>query len=162
MCSMKGIHSDSMIEGYTDRKLFVGFKGKNNVSQMLVKSISKDSFLLTNSFCGILKDIEAIDESYDSVFLFGIDKNLKNSVRIERVAKMEYKEFSALNLEKLSVQLDEIGIANGIYENPTHYLCNYAYWYLLRKFNGKAVLIHIPSIKNANFDLIKGICRAFR
>lgn len=70
-----------------DKKLYVGFKGKNNASSVLVKSISRNSYLLTNSFEGLKKDIELLDESYDCIIFFGIDKQLKDTVRIEQVAK---------------------------------------------------------------------------
>ena len=77
-------------------KLHIGFKGKNNASYILVKSISTDSYLLTNSFEGLKRDIENLDYSYDCVILFGIDKNLVNAVRIEKVAEKETKEYSLL------------------------------------------------------------------
>ena len=94
--------------------------------------------------------------AYDCIIMFGIDKNLKNSVRIEQAAEKETVEFSALDLEEISVCLNNNGITNHICNKPTHYLCNEAYWFILRKFNGKAVFIHIPSIKNIddNFILI--------
>ena len=140
-----------------NRKLHIGFKGKNNASCILVKSISADGYLLTNSFGGLRREIEIIEHSYDCVILFGIDKNLVNTVRIEKVAEKETKEFSTLNLENISAQLDAVGISNYLSDKPTHYLCNEAYWYLLRKFNGKAVLIHIPSIKSFNIQLIDNL-----
>lgn len=145
-----------------NRKLYIGFKGKNNASCILVKNISKDSYLLTNSFNGVKRDIEALNSPYDYIVLFGIDKNLKDTVRIEKVAEKDTKEFSALDLERISAQLDEIGISNHVYDNPTHYLCNEAYWYLLRKFNRNVVLIHIPSIKNISENLMEGLSMVFR
>lgn len=140
-----------------NKKLYIGFKGKNNASCILAKSISADSFLLTNSFEGLKRDIESLSPFYDCVILFGIDKKLNNTVRIETVAEKDTKEFSALNLEHISTQLDAVGVSNHFSDTPTHYLCNEAYWYLLRKFNGKAVLIHIPSIKNINKNLIESL-----
>ena len=145
-----------------NRKLHIGFKGKNNASCILVKSISADSYLLTNSFEGLKKDVELLSRSYDCVILFGIDKDLSDTVRIERVAEKDTKEFSVLNLEDISTQLDVAGIPNYISDKPTYYLCNSAYWYLLRKYNGKAVLIHIPSIKNLNEHLLDGLIQVFR
>ena len=145
-----------------NRKLHIGFKGKNNASCILVKSISADSYLLTNSFEGLKKDVELLSRSYDCVILFGIDKSLSDTVRIERVAEKDTKEFSVLNLEDISTQLDVAGIPNYISDKPTCYLCNSAYWYLLRKYNGKAVLIHIPSIKNLNEHLLDGLIQVFR
>ncbi len=145
-----------------NRKLYIGFKGKNNASCILVKNISKDSYLLTNSFNGVKRDIEALNSSYDCIVLFGIDKNLKDTVRIEKVAEKDTKEISALNLERISAQLDAIGISNYVSDKPTHYLCNEAYWYLLRKFKGNVVLIHIPSIKNISENLMESLSIVFR
>ena len=145
-----------------NRKLYIGFKGKNNASCILVKSISADSYLLTNSFEGLKRDIEALSYAYDSVILFGIDKKLKDIVRIERVAEIDNKDISILNLSDISTQLDAVGIPNYISDKPTHYLCNSAYWHLLRKYNGKVVLIHIPSIKNLNEHFMDGLIQVFR
>ena len=113
--------------GTINSTLCIGFKGKNNASSILVKNISEDSCLLTNSFSGLQRDIEAINVHYDCVVLFGIDKSLKDTVRIEKAAEKETREFSALNLEKISAQLAAAGISNYLSENPTHYLCNDAY-----------------------------------
>lgn len=140
-----------------NRKLFIGFKGKNNPSCILAKSISADSYLLTNSFNGLKRDIESLSCSCDSVILFGIDKNLTDTIRIEKAAELDTKNYSILDLENMSKQFDTVGISNYLSDNPTHYLCNAAYWYLLRKFNGKAVLIHIPSIKNISEHLMDSI-----
>lgn len=63
--------------------------------------------------------------------------------------------------EDLSAQLNAVGISNFLSDMPTHYLCNAAYWYLLRKFNGNAVLVHIPSIKNIDENLMKGLKMVF-
>jgi len=140
-----------------NRKLYIGFKGKNNASGILAKSISTDSYLLTNSFKGLKRDIDILSCSYDSVMLFGIDKNLTNMVRVEKAAEIDTKHYSVLNLEDMSAQLEANGVSNYLSDKPTHYLCNAAYWYLLRKFKGNAVLIHIPSIKNINEHLMEGI-----
>lgn len=140
-----------------NRELYVGFKGKNNASCILAKAISADSYLLTNSFEGLKRDIDSLSCAYDSVILFGIDKNLTDTVRIEAVAEKDTRLYSTLNIAALSAQLDVAGIHNCVSHEPTHYLCNAAYWHLLQKFNGKAVLIHIPSIKSINEHLIDRI-----
>ena len=131
-----------------NRKLFIGFKGKNNTSCILAQSISENHYLLTNSFSGLKKDIELLDDSYDYIIMFGIDKKLKNSVRIERVAEKDTIEVFMLDLEEIAKCLDSNGVTNYICNEPTHYLCNEAYWFVLQKFKGKAAFIHIPSIKN--------------
>lgn len=144
------------------QKLYVGFKGKNNASSVLVKSISGNSYLLTNSFNGLKKDIELLDEIYDCIIFFGIDKQLKDGVRIEQAAeKDDIVCFSSMDLEGISACLNSVGISNEISNSPTHYLCNEAYWYLLQKFKGNVILIHIPSIKNMNGTFIEKMKQVF-
>lgn len=140
------------------RILLTGFKGKNNSSANLVQAISENYRLLTNSFDGLKKDIEAINEGFDLLIMFGCDKNLKDSVRIERFAEKNGERIaSGLDLKNISTRLGKAGIENCISDTPSHYLCNGAYWYALRKFNGKAVFIHIPTIKNLDDDFIDKI-----
>ncbi len=87
--------------------------------------------------------------------MFGCDKSLKSCVRIERFAeKNGAKLETSLNLALLSEKLTDGGIANTISVTPTHYLCNEAYWYALKKFEGKAVFIHIPTLKNIDKSFI--------
>ena len=43
---------------YMSKKLFVGFKGKNNLSAILVSALSSQQYYLTNSFEGLRKDIK--------------------------------------------------------------------------------------------------------
>ena len=140
-----------------NRKLYIGFKGKNNASCILAQAISESHYLLTNSFGGLKKDIEMLDNSYDCIVMFGIDKNLKNSVRIEQTAEKDTVESSVLDLEKTSECLNFNGVKNYICSEPTHYLCNEAYWFILHKFKGKAVFIHIPSKKYINDIFIEKV-----
>ncbi len=137
-----------------EQRIYIGFKGKNNASSILVNHLSESPYLLTNSFGGVKKDIESLAEAYDCVLMFGIDKNLKNSVRIERFAEREgIRLASDLDLDDISKHLSEVGVMNFVSNTPTHYLCNEAYWFALQKYNGRAVFIHIPTIKNASDDL---------
>lgn len=140
-----------------NQKLYIGFKGKNNASCILAQSISKNHYLLTNSFSGLKKDIELLNDSYDCIIMFGIDKNLKNSVRIEQAAEKDTIEFSVLDLEEIAERLNANGITNYICDETSHYLCNEAYWFILHKFKGKAVFIHIPPIKNIDDVFINKI-----
>ena len=145
------------------KKLFVGFKGKNNSSSMLVSSISSEHFLLTNSFEGVRKDIEELFEDYDEVYLFGADKNLSDSFRIERLAEKGGKRLkSKLDLEKVKEQFASFRIKAEILNTPTKYLCNDAYWYLLEKYKGNAVLIHIPTVKNFKEEWISDVKKAIK
>ena len=134
-----------------EQRLYIGFKGKNNASSTLVENLSESPCLLTNSYGGIKRDIECLSDHYDSVLMFGVDKDLKNTVRIERVAEREgIRLCSELDLEDISKRLTTAGVQNSISDIPTHYLCNEAYWFSLQKYKGKATFIHIPTTKNAD------------
>lgn len=139
-----------------NRVLYVGFKGKNNSSGVLAECISAEYLsaeylLLTNSFDGLKRDIDSIGKEYDQVVMFGVDKTLTSSVRIEKTAIRDGKRnTSNLNLDKIKESLNSAGIPSVISETPTAYLCNDAYWHMLGKFSGNVVLIHIPTIKHAD------------
>ena len=135
--------------------LTVGFKGLNNASRMLVEQLSSDHVLLTNSFSGLKKDIDPICPDYESVWMFGVDKSLSSSVRIETCAKKDGEKIdSVLNLDTIAKTLEKEGIQTVISDKPSAYLCNEAYWYVLRKLSGRAVFIHIPTIKNVDEQFI--------
>lgn len=103
----------------SQKVLLTGFKGKNNSSSILVQSISENYRLLTNSFEGLKKDIEEIDEGFDFLIMFGCDKNLKDSVRIERFAEKNGEKIaSALDLENISKNLAAAEINNFISDSP--------------------------------------------
>ena len=105
--------------------LFVGFKGKNNTSSVLVEQLSVDHLLLTNSFGGLKKDIDSISGQYDYVIMFGVDKTLTSKVRIEKSASVAgEKLISSLNMERLATSLNTTGIPAVISDNYTTYLCN--------------------------------------
>ncbi len=141
--------------------LFIGFKGKYNSSSILVQSIAKKYCLLTNSFNGLKKDIDYIEGDYDFILMFGVDKKLESSLRIESVAEKNGVRYSSiLDLENMSECLNDVGVDNHISATPTHYLCNEAYWYILKKFNGKAAFIHIPTITYIDDSLIKKVKQA--
>ena len=144
--------------------LFIGFKGKNNASAVLAEAFSPCRCLLTNSFSGLAKDIEGIKEGCDAVYLFGIDKNLKDSLRVETAAEKEGVRLeTCLDTDALRIRLEAAGVRTGLSGTPTHYLCNEAYWRLLRRFGGRAVLIHIPALRyfdEAWIPLIRqAVCR---
>ena len=131
--------------------LYVGFRGKNNSSGILAESLSPECLLLTNSFEGLRRDVDSVSKEYDQVVMFGVDKTLTSAVRIEKAADKDCEKYdSNLDLDKLQKSLNMVGLRSVISENPTAYLCNYAYWHLLRKFTGNVVLIHIPTIKHAD------------
>lgn len=143
------------------RILYVGFKGMNNTSSRLVSAMAGDRLLLTNSFSGIKRDIDALDRTYDAVLMFGIDKTLSASVRIEKRAEISGEVLKTkLSADLVSAKLRSNGIGCVISEEPTHYLCNEAYFRMLQKTDGKAIFIHIPGIRHMTDDLMKGITRS--
>lgn len=144
-----------------DSILFIGFKGKNNLSGLLAEKLGPPYHLLTNSFDGLKRDIELIDTAYDCTVLLGVDRNLTGTVKIERTAKKNnVKCSSLLNLEKTAEAFEKAGVPAKISDTPTSWLCNEAYWHLLGKFNGRAVLIHIPTMKGADSLFIRNAIQA--
>ena len=144
-----------------ENTLFIGFKGNNNSSNILVSSLSSNHILLTNSFTGLKKDIEELSSDYDEVYLFGVNKNLCDSFSIESVAEKDGKRLeSKLDLEELKERFASFMIIADISKVPSKYLCNEAYWYLLEKSKGNAVLIHIPTIKNFKEEWIESFKKA--
>ena len=95
---------------------------------------------------------------YTEVFLFGVDKNLSDSFRIESLAEKDHSRLqSKLDLEQVKDQFTSFMIKTEISNTPTKYLCNEAYWYLLEKYKGNVVLIHIPTIKNFREEWISSV-----
>ncbi len=143
--------------------LLIGFKGKNNLSGELVKALGQDYCLLTNSFGGLKKDIDSIGTGYGRVMLFGVDKTLTDTVRIESIAEKDgIRCSSALELNRMAEAFSKAGLETKVSEIPTAYLCNEAYWHLLRKFSGRAVLIHIPTKKNVDELWIRKVQQALQ
>ena len=137
--------------------LYAGFKGKNNPSSQLVSLLGKDQLLLTNSFEGIKRDIDALEDEYDYVIMFGIDKTL-SSVRIEIAAEYQgHLAHTVLSPIQLAERFSDNDVDCTISEEPTHYLCNDAYYRMLQKMNGKAIFIHIPGNKNMTDVIMAGI-----
>lgn len=142
--------------------LYTGFKGEHNSSYILVDRLKGDKIFLTNSFKGLKEDIEKISKKFDVVYMFGLDKNLNSFVRIEKCARKDNELlYTKIGLDNISNILAKCDISNSISETPTYYLCNEAYYYMLKKMNGRAVFIHIPSKKNMTDKLLEGLKTAF-
>lgn len=126
--------------------LVTGFKGKHNSSCQLLQDMNGDKLFLTNSFAGLERDIRNCEcEKYDAAIMFGLDTRLKESVRIEPYANgTEGRRESVLDLYALSKELDHHCVKNDRSDRASNYLCNHAYYHMLNKMHGKAVLIHIP------------------
>ena len=144
------------------RILFVGFRGKNNASGILAEQLSPEPLLLTNSGPGLKKDIDSAAGDYDYAVMFGVDQALASTVRIEKAAVRDSrKAMTALNLEEIAKSLEAAGITPMISDDPVPCLCNEAYWHALVKYSGKAVFIHIPTIKHADARFIGKMKSAF-
>lgn len=142
------------------RILYTGFKGKNNASYQLLSEISGQKLLLTNSFVGLEKDIMGIKDNYDLVIMLGLDTNLREAVRIEYVAEWDGMERTTeVDCDAICRCLAAKDISCFVSKTPTRYLCNAAYFHMLQKVSGKAVFIHIPSLKNMSEKMAKKIVK---
>jgi len=140
--------------------LYVGFKGKNNTSFQLISRLGCERLFLTNSLPGLIRDISALDQNYDSVTMFGLDKTLSNCVRIETKAELQGSVLcTALPVEQLADRFTKNGIRCSISDVPTRYLCNEAYYRMLQKTVGKAVFVHIPGIRYMTENMMNGILK---
>ena len=138
--------------------LYVAFKGNGNSANKIVRSISGDKLFLTNSYNGLKKDIDNINGTYDLVYMFGLDKRLKGNVRIDCVAQRgDVCLYSDVDFNSIAMNLSQNGIITNIGNTPTQYLCNEAYWYMLRKFNCHVIFFHVPSIKYITENYIEKI-----
>lgn len=127
--------------------LYVAFKGNGNSANKIVRNLCGDKLFLTNSYNGLKKDIDNISGTYDLVFMFGLDKRLKGSIRIEHAAQRgDVCLYSDIDLDSIAVKLNKTGIIANIGNTPVQSLCNEAYWYMLRKYDRHAVFFHVPSI----------------
>ena len=140
--------------------LYVGFKGAHNTSCQLVSSFPGKHLYLTNSFSGLARDIDALEEDYDAVIMFGIDKSLSASLRVERCARIDGETLETkLYADQLACGFHENGIHCDISDMPTQYLCNAAYFRMLQKTNGRAIFIHIPGSRCMTQELMTGILK---
>ncbi|MDE6407414.1 MAG: hypothetical protein K2K48_06740 [Anaeroplasmataceae bacterium] len=139
--------------------IYVGFKGKNNPSFYIVSKF-QESFFLTNSYLGIDRDIKKIKDCKDGILLFGLKPKLYNKIQIELVSKFNNKELKPrIDFSKLNQVFKEVEVVYN--EKPTAYLCNYAYYRLLEKFNGNVILIHVPFSKEYAEQIISCLKEEF-
>ena len=149
------------MEGDILRILYTGFKGKNNSSYQLLSKVSGEKLFLTNSFKGLRNDIGNIADQYDLVVMFGLDTKLMDMVRIERVAEYDGVAITTkIECEAICNHMEENDIHCVVSEVPTKYLCNAAYYHMLHKTAGNAVLIHIPSSKYMSEYMMEKIVKS--
>lgn len=143
--------------------LYTAFKGRNNSSFCLVERIDGEKLFLTNSFEGLKKDIYEIEKKYSTVYMFGLDKRLKDSVRVELCAEKDGERiYTAFNTAEIIDKLKKEGLKCKLAENPTHYLCNEAYYYMLKKVCRRALFIHIPPLKHFSNETAEAIIKTIQ
>ena len=141
--------------------LFTAFKGVHNTSFQLVDQTAANYILLTNSFQGLEKDISFISSDYSIVYMFGVDKELIDKVRIEKCAKYNAETVCTdFDIHYLETMLGRVGITYTISDKPTRYLCNAAFYHMLKK-NPNTVFIHIPSLKGMRIELMNKLIEIF-
>ena len=72
--------------------LLTAFYGKFNASNILINMIDirVDKLILTNSFVKLEHELNSIQlEEYDLILMFGINKFLKDEIRIDQTAKLD-------------------------------------------------------------------------
>ena len=141
--------------------LFTAFKGKNNTSFQLVDQTAANYILLTNSFQGLEKDISFVSGDCSIVYMFGVDKELIDKVRIEKSAKYNAETVHTdFDIHYLETMLGSVKVSYTISDKPTRYLCNAAYYHMLKK-NPNTVFIHIPSLKGMTIELMNKLIKVF-
>ena len=143
--------------------LLTAFYGKYNASNMLVDMIDDnvDKLILTNSFIKLEQELNNVAlEEYDLILMFGINKILKDEIRLEQTANLDDTLNTYIDINSMS-ELCNKYIKTTINNVSTKYLCNSAYYHSLKK-NRNTLFIHIPGfskITNINLlaDMIKEI-----
>ena len=141
--------------------LFTAFKGVHNTSFQLVNQTVANHILLTNSFQGLEKDISFVSGDCSIVYMFGVDKKLIDKVRIEKCAKYNAETVCTdFDIHYLETMLGSAGVSYTISDKPTRYLCNAAYYHMLKK-KPNTVFIHIPSLKGMSIELMNKLIKIF-
>ena len=158
-----------------EKVLYVAFRGINNSSYQLVRQMKGEAFYITNSFAGVRRDIDSLPASYEKIIMFGLDKDLHEAIRFERVAQkngdmyfdmkdglydatldnynLSYQNmFTGMDLTPYLYRAKQHDVPYTISEIPTTYLCNEAYFYMMRKMKCSVLLIHIPSMPHMSND----------
>ncbi len=93
--------------------------------------------------------------------MFGLDKNLKKSVRIEVCAQKDRERLqTALDFSSAAAVFKTEELCCLVSADPTNYLCNDAYFHMLKKLSGRALFFHIPPVKYMAEDMYNAVVRA--
>ena len=143
------------------KKLITAFKGVKNPSFQLASQLPGEKLFLTNSFAGLEKEINAVLQSYDAVYMLGVSPALRREIRIETCACCgETKVSTELDISSFLELANSYGIAYHLSDTPTQYLCNAAYYRMLGK-NRNTVFVHIPSPKGMDTTFLQQLCMLF-
>ncbi|MBQ8293474.1 MAG: hypothetical protein IJX78_06740 [Bacilli bacterium] len=141
--------------------LLTAFYGKYNASNMLVNMIdgNVDKLILTNSFVKLEQQLNNTTlEGYDLILMFGINKLLKDEIRLDQTAKLDDEVNTCLDIRLISDLCNKY-VKTSINNVPTKYLCNSAYYHTLKK-NKNTLFVHIPGFnKITNMNLIVDIIK---
>ncbi|MBQ3162317.1 MAG: hypothetical protein IJC04_09370 [Oscillospiraceae bacterium] len=145
------------------KKLYTAFKGKYNSSRCLVEKLDGEKLFLTNSFDGLKRDIDGIENNCNAVYMFGLDKGLTDSIRVEPCAEKDGETIhTEFDTAEIIDKLKKEGLKCKLAENPTHYLCNEAYYYMLKKVCRRALFIHIPPLKYFSNEMAEAILKTIQ
>lgn len=136
--------------------LLTAFKGKGNSSFQLVDPIQTEKLYLTNSFQGVGRDVASVEDEFQKIVMFGLDKKLKNAIRFEKTAEKDGDlAVTSADLHEYVALAQERHIGYTVSETPTQYLCNEAYYRMMQKVRCPVLFIHIPTMKNMTGDFFE-------
>ena len=123
--------------------LYTAFKGKYNASNYLIAGMQGDTLFSTNSFQELERNIASIAPE------------LRDTVRVETCALYIGEYITTdFEIEALTCGLQSCGIPCFVSDKPTAYLCNAAYYHMLKRIPG-SVFVHIPSIQYMNTAMME-------
>lgn len=132
-------------EGYETKVLDVVYKDVDE----FIYSLSDDTFLLSLGL--------AQSRKYLSIEKYAFNKmNNHTKDNSGYTPEKEIIDFSLKEKEETNIKIDELlpFIKDSyISEDPGTYLCNYIYFKALNKLNNNALFIHLPSLKNDEYDI---------
>ena len=119
--------------------------GEELANPEIISDIKKMT-LLSKERTGLEKTVEVYKE-YKKVVMFGVDKKLSECIRFESVAQKDgqviHTSFDMAPYIHLAAENNIRYCASDI---PTKYLCNEAYFCMLRKMSCPVLFVHIPGL----------------
>lgn len=132
-------------EGYNTKVLDVTYKEVDE----FIDSLKEDTFLLSLGLAQSRKSLSIEKYGYNKINNHTKD----NSGFIPKIdvinQSLKEKIETNINIEKLLPLIKDSYIS----EDPGNYLCNYIYFKGLNKLNNNALFIHIPLLKENEYDI---------